>query len=333
MLVLGTLCSGGVARAAVTTPTTATPAPVVSSTTTSTTTTSTTTATGPRVGVPIALTDYTHDYARWAGTGLPGTRVRSGPSSHTRTVARLHLYTEDGLPEVYQVLAEEPDKWGTMWVHIAVPMRPNGVTGWVPEDDLTQFTLVRALLEVNLRARRITLVQNGKIVFQAPVGVGKPSTPTPTGRFWVREKFPVNPPVPLYGPYAIGTSDYSTTETDWPGGGIIGIHGTSEPNLIPGAPSHGCIRLRNPDITRLYRLVQVGTPIVIIRVAVNAPPLRCFGDNDPLYRDYHDHEWGRPVRDERALYERLSLEAFQSGLSWLTILRKRDGFRAAFADF
>jgi len=66
---------------------------------------------------------------------------------------------------------------------------------------------------------------------------------------------------------------------------------------------------------------------------VNAPPLRCFGDNDPLYRDYHDHEWGRPVRDEHALYERLSLEAFQSGLSWLTILRKREGFRAAFADF
>ncbi len=60
---------------------------------------------------------------------------------------------------------------------------------------------------------------------------------------------------------------------------------------------------------------------------------RCFGGDDPLYRDYHDLEWGRPVRDERALYERLCLEAFQSGLSWLTILRKREGFRAAFAGF
>ena len=48
---------------------------------------------------------------------------------------------------------------------------------------------------------------------------------------------------------------------------------------------------------------------------------------------YHDEEWGRPVRDERGLFERLSLEAFQSGLSWLTILRKREGFRAAFAGF
>ena len=63
------------------------------------------------------------------------------------------------------------------------------------------------------------------------------------------------------------------------------------------------------------------------------PPGRCFGDGDPLYERYHDAEWGRPVTDERGLYERLTLEAFQSGLSWLTILRKRPAFRAAFAGF
>jgi DNA-3-methyladenine glycosylase I len=62
-------------------------------------------------------------------------------------------------------------------------------------------------------------------------------------------------------------------------------------------------------------------------------PFRCFGAGDPLYEAYHDGEWGRRVRDERGLFERLSLEAFQSGLSWLTILRKREGFRAAFAGF
>ena len=59
----------------------------------------------------------------------------------------------------------------------------------------------------------------------------------------------------------------------------------------------------------------------------------CFGSGDELYLDYHDHEWGRPVRDERGLYERLCLEGFQSGLAWLTILRKRPAFRRAFADF
>jgi DNA-3-methyladenine glycosylase I len=60
---------------------------------------------------------------------------------------------------------------------------------------------------------------------------------------------------------------------------------------------------------------------------------RCFGDGDPVMERYHDEEWGFPVLDERGLFERLSLEAFQSGLSWRTILNKRPAFRAAFADF
>jgi DNA-3-methyladenine glycosylase I len=60
---------------------------------------------------------------------------------------------------------------------------------------------------------------------------------------------------------------------------------------------------------------------------------RCFGDGDELYERYHDEEWGVPVRDERALFERMTLEAFQSGLAWITILRKREGFRRAFDGF
>jgi DNA-3-methyladenine glycosylase I len=60
---------------------------------------------------------------------------------------------------------------------------------------------------------------------------------------------------------------------------------------------------------------------------------RCWESSDPAYQDYHDLEWGRPVVDERGLLERLCLEGFQSGLSWLTILRKRERFRSAFAGF
>ncbi|NIZ89420.1 DNA-3-methyladenine glycosylase I [Kineosporiaceae bacterium B12] len=62
-------------------------------------------------------------------------------------------------------------------------------------------------------------------------------------------------------------------------------------------------------------------------------PFRCFGTGDPLYEAYHDTEWGRPVHGDRELYERLSLEAFQSGLSWITVLRRRETFRTAFAGF
>ncbi|WP_159793431.1 DNA-3-methyladenine glycosylase I [Puerhibacterium puerhi] len=62
-------------------------------------------------------------------------------------------------------------------------------------------------------------------------------------------------------------------------------------------------------------------------------PARCFGDGDPLYEAYHDTEWGRPVHGEAALLERIALEGFQSGLAWITVLRKRPAFRELFHGF
>ena len=66
---------------------------------------------------------------------------------------------------------------------------------------------------------------------------------------------------------------------------------------------------------------------------MDEPPVRCWTTTDPAYNAYHDEEWGRPIRDERGLYERVCLEGFQSGLAWITILRKREAFRGAFAGF
>jgi len=60
---------------------------------------------------------------------------------------------------------------------------------------------------------------------------------------------------------------------------------------------------------------------------------RCWGDGDPLFERYHDEEWGLPVLDERGLFEKLCLEAFQAGMSWRTVLTKRDAFRDAFENF
>ena len=61
---------------------------------------------------------------------------------------------------------------------------------------------------------------------------------------------------------------------------------------------------------------------------------RCsWPGEDPLYIRYHDDEWGRPIADDRRLFEKICLEGFQAGLSWITILRKRENFRRAFADF
>lgn len=75
------------------------------------------------------------------------------------------------------------------------------------------------------------------------------------------------------------------------------------------------------------------SPIPGIEVGDDGVPRCWWGAGDPLYRRYHDSEWGRPVSNDRRLFEKLSLEGFMSGLSWLTILRKRENFRAAFAQF
>jgi lipoprotein-anchoring transpeptidase ErfK/SrfK len=187
--------------------------------------------------------------------------VRRAPAARASQIARLHFLTEDGQAEVYAVLAGKVvgDK---QWLRVSVPKRPRAVTGWVPAAALGKLRQARTRLVVNRAALVATLYgAGGKRVWTARVGVGRPSLPTPVGHFYVREKLRAIGS-PVYGPFALGTSAYSAV-SDWPGGGVVGIHGTNEPNLIPGRPSHGCIRLRNPDITRLWRLISVGTPIDI----------------------------------------------------------------------
>jgi lipoprotein-anchoring transpeptidase ErfK/SrfK len=200
--------------------------------------------------------------SRWA---YPNRRavVYSRPSGRARKVARLRLLTEDRFPELYLVLSRWVDpKNGNTWLRIRVPRRPNGTKGWVPQAVLSSMTVTRKMVDVDKRHLRLRVFDRGKVVMTARIGVGKRGTITPSGRFYVREKFHVKG-VPLYGPRAIGTSAYAPTLSDWPGGGVVGLHGTNQPGLIPGRPSHGCIRLRNRDILRLYRLVERGTPINI----------------------------------------------------------------------
>ena len=209
---------------------------------------------------PVRLSDE-RTFTRWASAAVRA-KVYARPSPEARRVGRLRLLTEDGFPEVYVLLASSHDAAGATWVRLRLPQRPNGVTGWVRRDALGPFQLVRTRLVVNRRTLRVTLYVRGKRRFRARVGVGAPGTPTPAGRFWIREKFHVSGQ-PLYGTRAMGTAAYSTALTDWPGGGVIGIHGTGQPGLIPGRPSHGCIRLRNRDIERLYALTPIGTPLRI----------------------------------------------------------------------
>jgi hypothetical protein len=189
--------------------------------------------------------------------------VFSRPSGEAKQVAHLRLLTEDRFAEVYLVLASWKNTAGNTWLKIRVPMRPNGRTGWVRETALGALHTVHTQLRVNRRTLRVTLYDRGRKRFSARIGVGKAATPTPGGHFWIREKFHVKGHT-IYGPRAIGTSAYAPTLSEWPGGGVVGLHGTDQPSLIPGRPSHGCVRLRNSDILRLYRLAPTGTPVDIL---------------------------------------------------------------------
>jgi hypothetical protein len=200
-------------------------------------------------------------FTRWAYAVARGSAY-SAPSTEAHRVGRLRFRTEDGFPEVYVGLSSVQDAGGRTWIRVRLPQKPNNVTGWVVGSALGDFHLVHTELVVNRRTLRVTLYDHGHPVFRARVGVGKPSTPTPAGRFWIREKFHAGGS-PLYGTRAMGTAAYSRTLTDWPGGGVVGLHGTSEPGLIPGRPSHGCVRIKNRDIERLYKLTPVGTPLLI----------------------------------------------------------------------
>lgn len=188
--------------------------------------------------------------------------MRSIPSSAGRAVAGLRLVSQDGPLEVLPVLAAHRDADGRTWLRVRVPGRPNGRTGWVPRQAMGPLRLVRTTLRVDRRTLRATLTRGDRVLWSSRVGVGAPSTPTPAGRFWVRNRLRGLAGNPIYGPYAFGTGGYSRL-SDWPGGGEVGIHGTDEPSLIPGRPSHGCVRVPNAAISRLWRLLPVGTPVII----------------------------------------------------------------------
>lgn len=199
--------------------------------------------------------------SRWAYVNGSVT-VRARPGWDARHMVKLRSKTEDGTDELVAILGRAKTPDGTWWIKVRLPVRPNGMTGWLPRTHIGEINLVRTWLQIDQAKLRLTLVRGGRVVFRAPIGVGESRWPTPTGEFYVRNRLTGRLGA-MYGPLAFGTSAKSAVLTDWPGGGVIGIHGTNRPGLLPGRVSHGCIRLRNSDILRLGRLMPVGTPITI----------------------------------------------------------------------
>jgi lipoprotein-anchoring transpeptidase ErfK/SrfK len=132
----------------------------------------------------------------------------------------------------------------------------------VPRGALTALNKTHKRLVISHATLRATLYNRGRPIFKTIVGVGQSHWPTPRGEFYVREKLS-GYWAPTYGPRAFGLNARSAVLTDWPGGGFIGIHGTNAPQILPGRVSHGCVRMRNGPILRLFRLMPLGTPVQI----------------------------------------------------------------------
>jgi lipoprotein-anchoring transpeptidase ErfK/SrfK len=167
--------------------------------------------------------------------------------------------TADGGPLVFLVKSRRPG-----WEQVLLARRPNGSTGWVKDSNVT-LALDPYSVTVSLHQHRIVVRKGARVILSAPAGVGRSVLPTPTGRYYIVDLLQQADPNGPYGPYAFGLSAFSNVLYSFGGGpGEIGLHGTDEPNLLGTDVSHGCIRVGNAVITRLARVLPLGTPVVIV---------------------------------------------------------------------
>ncbi len=166
--------------------------------------------------------------------------------------------TESGAPLVFLVEKALPG-----WLEVNLPVRPNGSTGWIRATDV-DVVPVNYRVVVALRSFRITVFRGDEVILSEPVGLGTSSTPTPGGKYYIKELLKPPNPRGAYGPYAYGLSGFSNVLTSFAGGdGVVGIHGTNDPSSIGRSVSHGCIRMSNSGISTLAKMLPLGTPVEI----------------------------------------------------------------------
>jgi lipoprotein-anchoring transpeptidase ErfK/SrfK len=163
-----------------------------------------------------------------------------------------------GTPRVFLVREDAGD-----WLRVLLPMRPNGTEGWIRTEDVVLASNPYRI-DIDLSEFRLTATRDDREVVRAPAAIGTGGTPTPTGLFFTTILAKPSDPYSPYGRYAYGLSAYSEVLTTFAGGeGQVAIHGTNQPSLIGTQVSHGCIRVDNSTITKLARLIPLGTPVRI----------------------------------------------------------------------
>ena len=186
--------------------------------------------------------------------------VRAGPDPAAPVVRRLHQFRSDYRLQIVLATGQRVGADGGTWFHVSLPMRPNGTMGWIPAASVSlRPTQGRIVVRRGLRV--IEVYRGTRRLLKAKVAIGAPGRETPLGNFYVTARF--HPDDPFLGVFALETSAYSRL-TEWPGGGVVGIHGTSKPWLLGQAVSHGCVRVSNATALALARLAPLGTPISIV---------------------------------------------------------------------
>jgi hypothetical protein len=169
----------------------------------------------------------------------------------TRPVGQLRKH------QTVVLLQEAGDQWLAL-----LPLRPNGSKGWIPSSSLKVSETTWKLV-VDRSARRLTILHDCAAVRSFPVAVGKPTTPTPKGTFYLDALYRL-PAGSFLGPYSYTLSGHSNVLFHFDGGeGRLGLHGTSDPSSIGQAASHGCVRMFNKDIRWLVPRLPLGTIVVV----------------------------------------------------------------------
>jgi len=180
-----------------------------------------------------------------------------------KRLARFDVRNANGVRTVFSVRATRVGAdCRPRWFRVQLPIRPNGITGWVRARDVQAF-VVDTRVTVDLSERRVVVARGGKVVLDVRAAIGTPETPTPVGRFYVNQRLWANDPSGPWGPGGVGISAFSPVLVNWAQGGPIAIHGTNQPYLIGNAISHGCVRVSNFALLRLMKLAPEGTPVVI----------------------------------------------------------------------
>jgi lipoprotein-anchoring transpeptidase ErfK/SrfK len=216
-----------------------------------------------------------------------GEALVAGPTATTAHVARIVVPTA-GLTKVggkfklriattaqwgggaqqFLVLGSRHDSHGATWLHVLLPVRPNGSTAWIPKDR-TSIGTTHWRIVVSVGQRTVRAYENGKLKRSFPAVVGAPGTPTPLGHYAIYEKIAQRDPQSVIGPWALHLTAFSDVLENFGGGpGRVAIHGRDGEYLsapLGTAESHGCIRVSDTNVGFLARVVISGTPVAIVK--------------------------------------------------------------------